>query len=247
MGNTCYLNAVTQCIFHCRPFRGDLRRQAPGSLLECVVQSSLLGTAGNIGASRLMCGRARGSSLGSADSSRSNLRCLPQLLRESRYLITRECSQCCQVCRGFSLRPPTRTRRIRGFQNQGVLREICRRTANNIEACRLLECVVQGSLLGTAGNIGASRLLCGRARGSSLGTADSSRSNRRCLPQLLEESRYLIPRDCSQCCQVCRRFSLRPPRRTPEAASAKLHPRTPASFVRFNISQKRNISQLWCH
>lgn len=30
LGNTCYLNAVTQCIFHCTPFREDLRRQAPG-------------------------------------------------------------------------------------------------------------------------------------------------------------------------------------------------------------------------
>ena len=31
LGNTCYLNAVTQCLFHCAPFRKDLENQAPGA------------------------------------------------------------------------------------------------------------------------------------------------------------------------------------------------------------------------
>ena len=31
LGNTCYLNAVTQCLFHCAPFQEDLERQVAGS------------------------------------------------------------------------------------------------------------------------------------------------------------------------------------------------------------------------
>lgn len=31
LGNTCYLNAVTQCLFHCGPFQEDIERQAAGS------------------------------------------------------------------------------------------------------------------------------------------------------------------------------------------------------------------------
>ena len=31
LGNTCFLNAVTQCLLHCRPFRNDLESQQPGA------------------------------------------------------------------------------------------------------------------------------------------------------------------------------------------------------------------------
>ena len=31
LGNTCYINAVTQCLFHCMPFREDIERQAQGA------------------------------------------------------------------------------------------------------------------------------------------------------------------------------------------------------------------------
>ena len=31
LGNTCYLNAVTQCLFHCEPFRRDLESQSGGA------------------------------------------------------------------------------------------------------------------------------------------------------------------------------------------------------------------------
>ena len=31
LGNTCYINAVVQCLLHCTPFRHDLERQAAGA------------------------------------------------------------------------------------------------------------------------------------------------------------------------------------------------------------------------
>ena len=31
LGNTCYINAVTQCLLHCTPFRQDLERQTAGT------------------------------------------------------------------------------------------------------------------------------------------------------------------------------------------------------------------------
>ena len=31
LGNTCYINAVTQCLFHCMPFREDIESQAQGA------------------------------------------------------------------------------------------------------------------------------------------------------------------------------------------------------------------------